>query len=279
VSRFSGVVENLGIIFTEKCNWKCTYCPNRYNRKPAVCTEKTIQQFLPTIYDIFKYIRYTLVWQPDGELGTLSPAMIDTIFNCIPLVSNIRLNTNGLFIEKGYFKKYYNRISLVRYHCTRELDQPIQFPEYDLDPKVVYIMVCHQDNQHLIKKFKEEYPTIRFEESVTSWILHKKQRIDRPVVEDRNLQIHRGVCRQVMHRPTINLATKRIELCCDIQCKSSVPLTEDNLKKLKCKQLDFPFDSYCHNDCYPDSVIGKFDALLEYQQNKRKYEHSIDNPS
>lgn len=139
-------------VLTE-CNWKCSYC--EYSRCLSIPDENKA-------IEIFEKHKSTLTHITGGEPGLLSEKFWDHVFN----YKKLGVLTNGLFITKGYYSKYHNRLNHLYVHATPELDISISEKVLDVlksgDPIVEPSIVVHKQNINLIKPFLEKYKDISF---------------------------------------------------------------------------------------------------------------------
>ena len=137
----------------EECNWTCSYC--EYKSSGIIPDEdKAIA--------IFDKHKDKLTHITGGEPGLLSERFWDHVFN----TRSVGVLTNGLFIKKGYFKKYRDKINHLYIHVSPELDVPIHPSILKIirsgDAVVEPSIVVHKKNIPLIRKFLEKYSDIEF---------------------------------------------------------------------------------------------------------------------
>lgn len=134
---------HLAIFTTQRCNEKCEYCDI-----------PTIQN--PKDMDLDIYLRYIDIAQKyysnidltGGEIGLLDEKTLDIVFD--KLKTPVKVNTNGKFVEKGYYDKYKDKISLLWYHIVRE-------GITEVDGSVKYIIVKHNQNEEEVKNLLNRY--------------------------------------------------------------------------------------------------------------------------
>ena len=137
----------------KECNWTCPYCEYSQNNNPP--DEDSAIEIFDKYKDVITHIT-------GGEPGLLSTRFWDHVFN----TRSVGVLTNGLFITKGYYDKYRDKVTHLYVHATPELDIDISPKVLQLlrtnDPKVEASVVIHKRNTHLIKNFIKKYPEIEF---------------------------------------------------------------------------------------------------------------------
>ena len=137
----------------EECNWKCEYCTYKTNNSSP--------NDLKAI-ELFEEHKNRLTHITGGEPGLLS----DTFWSHVFSSRKVGVLTNGLFIKKGYYKKYHDRLTHLYIHVVPELNFDIS-PEVlevikSRDPIVEPSIVVHSKNISLIKNFLDKYKDIEF---------------------------------------------------------------------------------------------------------------------
>jgi organic radical activating enzyme len=135
---------------TYKCNWFCEYCSEDTHNKSEV--------FLETVLEKIDLLHNKIVTLTGGEPGILDKDSLEKIINKL-LKNNckIRVNTNGLFIEKyPEFNKY---IDKYIYHCSENLE--VDFKRYDKD-NIDYVIVATDNNYDKMEKFLDHNKDIEF---------------------------------------------------------------------------------------------------------------------
>jgi len=137
----------------KECNWKCSYCEYAGNH------------ILPdedNAIEIFDKYKDKLTHITGGEPGLLSERFWDHVFD----TRKVGVLTNGLFIKKGYYEKYHDRITHLYVHVTPELDKDINPNTLRVllngDPIVEPSIVIHKKNIHLVKDFLNKYSNLEF---------------------------------------------------------------------------------------------------------------------
>lgn len=106
-------MDKVSLFLTERCNGVCDYCDilGIENLRDIELTEENIE-----------YLEYIMKYSNDislsgGEVGLLGVDILDVIFYYMKRYKKeVIINTNGLFMEKGYFDRYYLNIKEVKYH-------------------------------------------------------------------------------------------------------------------------------------------------------------------
>lgn len=149
--------ETITLFLTEKCNEKCPYCDLTYKAD----SEKVgynglkywdiVSPYLDKYNDRIGKLSFT-----GGEPGTLEKKDFDPLVSDIHnLGFKIKVNSNGLFIRKGYFDDYFDDIDTIGLHPFKELPHYFvdelenvvsSYKEAFLSGKVVlYILLTERD--------------------------------------------------------------------------------------------------------------------------------------
>ncbi len=62
------------------------------------------------------------------------------------------MNTNGLFLRK-YYKEFYSQIDHFIYHCSQDMEEPIQYYPPDPSGKIEYSVVITSRNKDNLPGF------------------------------------------------------------------------------------------------------------------------------
>ena len=145
------------IILTEKCNWNCYYCGI-----PEIQDPQEIQELDEKQIRILTSLRKVstskdLFILEGGEIGLVPETVIERVL-CVLEGRKIIIDTNGLFIEKGYFEKFYNKIFQVYYHLVEDpcQDQQVKICK---DPKILNGIVGEPD---CLYNFIQSHPEVFF---------------------------------------------------------------------------------------------------------------------
>jgi len=137
----------------EECNWKCTYC--------EYC-DNDIHPDEDKAIAIFEKYKDRLTHITGGEPGLLSERFWDHVFN----TRRVGVLSNGLFIQKGYYEKYHDRLDHLYIHVTPELNNAISPSTLKVirskDPIVEPSFVIHKKNIHMVRDFLNKYNDIDF---------------------------------------------------------------------------------------------------------------------
>jgi organic radical activating enzyme len=164
------------MIVTQKCNWVCEYCDRPLLKEMKDINEDVFRKYFPRI--IKKYSEVPL-YINGGELGLLNHELLEYIFS---FDKKLRICTNGLFITKGYFKEFYDKIEQVILHVRIERGMEINID----DPKLLYLFVVNHQNIGKIKRFIE-----RNNEPKKQWMLQNYQPKN-PLDENDKFQLTKG---------------------------------------------------------------------------------------
>jgi organic radical activating enzyme len=142
------------IVLGTDCNKNCYYCdiPLRIKGGPNM---ESLLKFLPKI-DKANFEHYTLT---GGEPGMLNKMVLDFFFDTI--TKPVKVNTNGLFFEKGYHKRYNDKIFEYGYHPLIDPVGDIIYPREILDKIVIYQPFTKQTKDNLLW-LMESNPELRF---------------------------------------------------------------------------------------------------------------------
>jgi hypothetical protein len=193
-----------------------------------------------------------------GEPGMANEFTLNPIFYFCN--QKIDIVTNGLFIEKGYYDKYRERIGTIY------LNANICFKEYFTVENIKYLLLLDRNNidkivdrvrsfPHLEYQIKiieqrgiDEQPLLRKEDIPE--ILKKLEplrNIDRKIINQlsfmylrwNKLNELRSMCGKQHYTPLIDIVNKTIHICYKSYTKSKqIPLTRSNLYKVMYKETD-----------------------------------------
>jgi len=132
------------MVLDERCNWSCKYCDRPKIESPKEINFDLLKQYYPRIIE---WVGDVPLHISGGETALVDKEVLDYIFSFKkkPIVE-----TNGLWFEKGYHKKY-NSEKIV-YHCVQDLDEDIK---HDIRHpyNVEYLIVIHHLNIGMIDDF------------------------------------------------------------------------------------------------------------------------------
>lgn len=139
------------LFLSEKCNKQCYYCDIGQNPKQKDIKKESFFNFFPLINMNgmkYNYENYTIT---GGEPGLVDVDVFDFFFKekCKGIHTNI--NTNGLFIEKGYFDKFYDKIDKIGLHPYVDIDEIPK--ELRCDPKIIIYQPIYKNKIDKIEEF------------------------------------------------------------------------------------------------------------------------------
>lgn len=126
------------LFITELCNKRCNYCDIPDIRYPKDSITEFIETYLPMI-DKHNFESYTLTGGEPAKSHN-----VDLVFDII--TKPIKVNTNGLFIEKGYFDKYYDQIDELSIHPICEMKEVSEFAKTVCNDKKITLYVPFDNN-------------------------------------------------------------------------------------------------------------------------------------
>lgn len=270
-------IKKLALLVTEKCNKKCWYCNFPQIKKPKDAPISLITKYIPYLETFDSFDFYTIT---GGEPGLIDPVIFDYLFNTIS-IHPIRINTNGEFVKRGYFQKYYHYLDIMGLHATIDLEDipeelVLPFEEFS---KVWYYIPIHSQNYKYIQTYLYRYENLQFSliEFQNKWRdkpKYEKYRLTQDMYKEIYDKIYRlpniaDCCKLLFYRlgfqsktvreqhrhacsigyiqPVINFATKKIQHCVNNYTDSSqqVELNTPNLKSLLHYQLFQFYDIDC----------------------------------
>jgi organic radical activating enzyme len=138
------------MVLGEKCNWSCEYCDRPKIAIPKDANFNLLKKYYPRIVD---WVGDVPLHISGGETALVDKEILDYIFS---FDKKVVVETNGLWFEKGYYKRYYDGTEKITYHCVSEVDKDIKF-NFVMSDKIEYLIVVHHSNIHTIKNFIERY--------------------------------------------------------------------------------------------------------------------------
>ena len=146
-------MRDLSLFITQVCNENCYYCDI-----PTIKNPKHINLSLyKTFCDVISNYKFDFLSLSGGEPGVLDTETLDRIFSLSPF--KLKVNTNGLFIEKKYHLRYRESIHHICHHIIRLEDDIEWASENDLDYRVY---VVTESNIKTIGTVREKYKNIFF---------------------------------------------------------------------------------------------------------------------
>lgn len=285
--HYAGFTRQYYISLTEFCNWHCQYCdfPKLQEHKTA-----PIERVLE-VFDMLKQstnndagVEYGL---EGGEIGILAEDYLDQVF-AHDLAESYVICTNGLFMERGYHKRYQNKVHYILYHARPELDN-FFINQYDYDGIMVhYAIVVTKENldnglfeevinkhngpgisflPHIIQPrtpglellsledYQHLYNIIKDKSNVNQYFIPRVARIIDNIVNEEWMEERRIICSNSYMQPIIDLPNDRINRCCVSITGEAVPITNKNLIDLYQNKKMFPSlkDHIC-NGCIANFV-------------------------
>ncbi len=272
--------------FTEKCSWNCWYCDFPKKRNPQNAPVEYVLEVFDMIKEITgrdQSIEYSF---EGGELGLYDERYLDEIMFS-DLGDTYNIATNGLFMEKGYHRRYAEKIHYILHHIQPELFLPFKYTMYDLDPSILtyYTFVINKRNLPILKEvlkqceglnsyvlphilqprtegldlltlddFKVMYDILKESPIIKPDFTERVSRIIERFEDEKWLSNHRNMCANVYTQPIFDLPNKRINRCCISISGDSVPITYENIEKLykNEKMFDTRKDRVC------DGCIANF---------------------
>jgi len=268
----------LTLFLTEQCTRSCLYCDI-----PKLKKRKSLDLILlRSYYDLINNSSFSKVVLTGGEPGTLPENVLAEIFSEIKIP--IGVNTNGEFIKRGYFEKFYNQFVDLQYHPVREINKKINL--FLLDSKIRYHIPVHRKNILFLTKFLDSYSIVDFEiapydskNGNTLWSLGVNDfKMLYAIIKDRNvteatktnfrrlamisnLDALRVECAKNFHfYPSIDFVNSRIKKCICSHTRSAwVKLNISNFHDLDNGTLKFDKSDICDSCCM---VIERLDDIL-----------------
>jgi organic radical activating enzyme len=282
------------LFITELCNLKCEYCDIPLQKEHFDCNAKLLLKYLPII-DTYDFDCYTLT---GGEPGLSS---------CIPEVFDIvtkpvKVNTNGVFFERGFFEKYYDKIQEVGYHLLKHPGEVVPDSSLLRDKKIVLYIPFDNYNWFLIPKMVEDNPDIMFNfipyirkiegdshdktvsldnmRKLYKSIYHFKNTQSKSLsilmnkLNQSNLESHRKFCMNSNTRYLFDFTRGKIYRCAKSRIHNkSVEMNDENIDKIKTFTLfenDDIMDEAC-KDCYYFTFFLRYAMRNSILKNKRNY--------
>ncbi len=272
----------LVLFLTEECDKNCFYCDIGQIKNQQKPQKDLIYKYFPMVNgldELFPVFTIT-----GGEPGLIPKDIIEYIFEEVCDCHKIRVNTNGLFIEKGYLDKYYDKIDWVGYHPNIEVKEDI--PLDICDEKVQLFQPVHAKNFKDVPDKVKRYPKQKFNlipflqkgefPGDYEYILsnHEALQLQKSVSEFPNVlpdtldmltktfmsgdmvkNDYRIACGNSQIHPTIDFVKGQILRCPISRMHTDkVDLTEENMKKMMEFNLfkDAGYDIGCTqcNDCF-----------------------------
>jgi hypothetical protein len=269
---------------TQKCSWNCWYCDFPKIQNPNHAPIEYVLEVFNMIKEVTgrdQSIEYSL---EGGEIGLFDEEYLDKIFDC-DMGDTYNIATNGLFMKKGYHKRYHDKIHYLLYHVQPELTKDFMVTEYETDILTYYTFVINKRNlpilSDILKKceslnsyvlphilqprtngldllskddFIEMYNILKASPIIKPDFITRVERIIDKLDNEKWLSQHRSICANVYTQPIFDLPNKRINRCCISISGDSVPITYENIEKLY--KNEKMFDTLTDRVC--DGCIANF---------------------
>ncbi len=141
------------MVVTWLCNWKCDYCSVDTHNRPKLTMEEVEKKLNEVPFK-------SIVTLSGGEVGMMKRNEIEFIISKLKSKDcKIHLNTNGLFIKR--YKDLLKNFDYILYHCSENLDLDEEII-IDDDLKLEYMLIVTDNNYHKLENFLRKYPNIKF---------------------------------------------------------------------------------------------------------------------
>ena len=131
---------------TWRCNWDCDYCITDTHNKPKLGESELWSKISQ------------VPWGSDVSLTGGEPGLVPLKkWNIIiPYLkkhcNSVNMNTNGLFLQK-YWNELYHDIDHFVYHCSQDMEEPIQYYPPDPRGKIEYSVIITSRNKDNLPGF------------------------------------------------------------------------------------------------------------------------------
>lgn len=144
-------MKPISFFVTQQCNQKCDYCDIPDIKNPRSINLELFDKYANIIIDHYSPTEIRLT---GGEIGLLPKDNIDYILTSINS-NNIRINTNGLFLERHWdlFEKYKCKLGITYHHI--DLNSEI-LKKYHHNKINCMFVICN-DNINNVKKIIDKY--------------------------------------------------------------------------------------------------------------------------
>jgi organic radical activating enzyme len=273
----------LYLSFTEECNWNCPYCgyPNIKNPKTISLDDfKKVSKWMKPIID--KYQMQICI--EGGEIGLVDESLLDHLFYESGFIEHqehkFHVATNGMFMNKGYHKKYGDLLRSILFHVAPDITSPnITFKRYDESLfKMYYTMVIHYGNldfmeefiknnedidftPHIIQpridgldimglnEYNKIYSMIQNKPNISLGLVYRYKYITENFNNTELMRAKREFCCQNYKKFIIDLPNNIIRRCCVSNETDWIELTPENLDELlENKKETYPsWEKLCEN--------------------------------
>lgn len=243
-----------------ECNWNCEYCTfDRVENK--VFTEEALQKH-SYVFDIMNTIRkkmeLTVVCE-GGEIGLVEDNdLLSDLFYKIG--QQVIINTNGLFFESDR-KSLYPYIKKVFYHVAEDAKTLFKVKKLDVPFEVIYGIV--DDELQARKSFIEYNSHINIQYDEYEYIT-RKPKVNK---EYHNAQL---ACYTLNPFVSIDLAREVLLPCTARGAHITIPLNEENLRKLLCRYSNFNESNDMCKTCYRTCLSNNIYDIMKCKQHMAK---------
>lgn len=271
-------MTHLTLFLTELCNNNCEYCDISKIKKRKSLNINILRDY----YSLINSSGYHKIVLTGGEIGLLPESIIAEILNNITIP--ISINTNGTFIRKNYFDKFYDKIFEIQYHPVTEINKSIK--QIIIDKKIKYRIPIHKKNIFLLNDFLNKYNDIIFdiapydsksnisgfllthEDFILIWDIIKNKNVTSSTLKTfkilkdfSDFSILRNRCFNNYYMfPSIDFVNSKIKKCiCSHSLSPSIELTKFNFELMKTNNISFTRNDLC-SKCY--QLIYNFNKLI-----------------
>jgi len=259
---YTNIDQQIELVLTTQCNWKCTHCT--FGTFPSYnhVTEQQLHQHLPYICNTVQLIEKCSVCLVGGEIGLLDERLLHMVFyylsnwNIKPIIS-----TNGEYLKRNYHKRYesshifchmhdgvnecvanvsYGKVFNCAYYIEEFLQKnkhmPIDYLGFDfplsLDITEMQLKTCYTYLLECAKQYQ----------NITAACIED---IERKIAAIPSLDMSRKACATLNQTVSIVLPENKIAQCSG-RSNNSIDLTEDNLIKILTPHSNmFGDNEYC----------------------------------
>jgi organic radical activating enzyme len=282
-------------ILTTDCNWNCYYCyfPKRNNKK--YITKEIIDKY-NWLWDLLNvlYQKNDIFSFQGGEIGLIDIDILEYLFS--KFKHTIWIDTNGLFLEKGYHKKLKKYIEGIFYHVVEDPKNLIKVKKYNTDIHISYGVVGEPEYLYDFVKFNShiyfDYVDIESSKKNFKYENYKKeieQLLELPNVNknkineilkyrmNKNIKQIQQQCRISNKFLSFNLVDEILALCTTKNNHIGIPLTKENLIKMIISKPIQNFKNHncdlCYRTCFSEgeNIDFRNNIMLKKIINWKKY--------
>jgi hypothetical protein len=265
------------LVLTTDCDWDCSYCNVTKFGKYTTNKEK-IARHLPYIMELIGDYNFVLA---GGEIGLVPADIISDLM--LAMGKPVTINTNGLFMEKGYHNipEIRSNIDKIYYHVDDLLQKTEVYGDSELD--ILYGIVS--DNIDSIIKFVSTNKDLQISyvgldssfnnnrmDYITLLLLIREyynvtddaiRQLEHYCLRYNHLGKYRRFCKATSF--TIDLAKEVICLCAFRNKHIDIPLTRENLQRVISESNVFQGDdncATCTRVCMDTNIEGNIKDML-----------------